>query len=125
MEPEEYEALSFWRKPVEDAIQGEPIHVIDIIYPETAASTPETDAEDTRAATETTAPTAPTVAPVVADGTVMSYRDVKYRYTNDGKIEIVGYMPSRAAPAWKRSASPAEQSTSAITLLKVAPAWRT
>lgn len=29
MEPEEYEALSFWRKPVEDAIQGEPIHVID------------------------------------------------------------------------------------------------
>ena len=24
-----HEALSFWRKPVEDAIQGEPIHVID------------------------------------------------------------------------------------------------
>ena len=29
MEPEEYEALSFWRKPVEDAVQGVPIHVID------------------------------------------------------------------------------------------------
>lgn len=29
MEPDEYEALSFWRKPVADAIQGKPIHVID------------------------------------------------------------------------------------------------
>ena len=25
----EYDALSFWRKPVDDALQGEPIHVID------------------------------------------------------------------------------------------------
>lgn len=73
------------------------VHKLDIIYPETAASTPETDAEDTRAATETTAPTAPTVAPVVADGTVMSYRDVKYRYTNDGKIEIVGYTKAQSS----------------------------
>lgn len=29
MKSDEYEALSFWRKPVSDAIQGEPIHVID------------------------------------------------------------------------------------------------
>lgn len=29
MESYEYEALSFWRKPVTDALQGEPIHVID------------------------------------------------------------------------------------------------
>ena len=29
MEPDEYEALSFWRKPIADALQGEPIHVID------------------------------------------------------------------------------------------------
>jgi ATP-dependent helicase YprA (DUF1998 family) len=29
MEADEYEALSFWRKPVSDALQGEPIHVID------------------------------------------------------------------------------------------------
>lgn len=29
MESDEYEALSFWRKPVEDALQGSPIHVID------------------------------------------------------------------------------------------------
>mgnify|MGYP004652732975 CR=1 FL=1 len=29
MKPDEYEALSFWRKPVSDAIHGEPIHVID------------------------------------------------------------------------------------------------
>ncbi len=29
MEPDEYEALSFWRKPVADALQGKPIHVID------------------------------------------------------------------------------------------------
>ena len=29
MESDEYEALSFWRKPVADAVQGEPIHVID------------------------------------------------------------------------------------------------
>lgn len=29
MESGEYEALSFWRKPVADALQGKPIHVID------------------------------------------------------------------------------------------------
>ena len=29
MTPVEYEALSFWRKPVADAVQGDPIHVID------------------------------------------------------------------------------------------------
>ncbi len=29
MEPEEYEALSFWRKLVADALRGEPIHVLD------------------------------------------------------------------------------------------------
>lgn len=29
MEPDEYEALSFWRKPIIDAIQGEPVRVID------------------------------------------------------------------------------------------------
>lgn len=29
MESDEYEALSFWRRPVADAVQGEPIHVID------------------------------------------------------------------------------------------------
>lgn len=29
MGSDEYEALSFWRKPVADAVQGEPIHVID------------------------------------------------------------------------------------------------
>ena len=29
MESNEYEALSFWRKPVADALKGEPIHVID------------------------------------------------------------------------------------------------
>ena len=29
MDAEEYEALSFWRNPVEDALQGSPIHVID------------------------------------------------------------------------------------------------
>lgn len=29
MKSDEYEALSFWRKPVTDAVQGEPIHVID------------------------------------------------------------------------------------------------
>lgn len=29
MEDNEYEALSFWRKPVYDALQGKPIHIID------------------------------------------------------------------------------------------------
>ncbi len=29
MKSDEYEALSFWRKPVADALRGEPIHVID------------------------------------------------------------------------------------------------
>lgn len=29
MKDDEYEALSFWRKPIADALRGEPIHVID------------------------------------------------------------------------------------------------
>ena len=29
MDFSEYDALSFWRKPIDDALQGEPIHVID------------------------------------------------------------------------------------------------
>ena len=29
MTPDEYEALSFWRKPIAEALQGKPIHVID------------------------------------------------------------------------------------------------
>ena len=29
MTESEYDALDFWRKPIEDALKGEPIHVID------------------------------------------------------------------------------------------------
>ena len=29
MEPDEYDALSFWRRPIDDALRGAPIHVID------------------------------------------------------------------------------------------------
>lgn len=73
------------------------VHKLDIVYPETSAAVSATEVVETKAATETTAPSAPTAAPVVADGTVMSYRDVKYRYTNDGKIEIVGYTKAQSS----------------------------
>ncbi len=66
------------------------VHRLDIVYPETSSAVTETEAADTRAA-ETTA------APVVADGTVMSYRGIQYRYMSDGNVEIVGYTKAQSS----------------------------
>ncbi len=69
------------------------LHKLDIVYPEISAIIPEIAIENTT----TINAEEPTVAPVIADGTVMSYRDVKYRYLNDGKVEIVGYTRAQSA----------------------------
>ena len=73
------------------------VRKLDIVCPETTASVPDTEAEDPKAATETAVPAAPAAATVIADGPVMSYRDVKYRYTNDAKVEIVGYTHAQSS----------------------------
>ena len=71
------------------------VHKLDITYPEAASAAIETEVSDMCAAEEATAAAASTVDPVIADGTVMSYRDVQYRYTSDGEIEIVGYTKAQ------------------------------
>lgn len=74
------------------------VHKLDITYPETSsADVNETETAETRVVETTTAAAEPTAAPVVADGTVMSYRDVQYRYTSDGKVEIVGYTKAQSS----------------------------
>lgn len=69
------------------------LHKLDIVYPEISAIIPEIAIENTA----TINAEVPTVAPVVADGTVMSYRDVKYRLMSDGNAEIVGYTRAQSA----------------------------
>lgn len=73
------------------------VHKLDITYPETSSSIPKTETEDTKAVPETITAAEPTAAPVVADGTVMSYRDVKYRLMSDGNVEIVGYTQAQSS----------------------------
>lgn len=72
------------------------VHKLDIIYPEASSLSPEIGQEDIRATIGSINAGIPTVAPVAADGTVMSYRDVKYRYLNDGNVEIVGYTRAQS-----------------------------
>lgn len=71
------------------------VHKLDIVYPEESASAPEV--EETRASTETAQAAEPTAVPFVADGTVMTYRDVRYRLTTDGKVEICGYVSAQSS----------------------------
>lgn len=73
------------------------VHKLDITYPDTSSAPVETETADTRVAETTTFAEEPTAAPAVADGTVMSYRDVQYRYTSDGKVEIVGYTKAQSS----------------------------
>ncbi|NCU27677.1 hypothetical protein EOM86_13335, partial [Candidatus Nomurabacteria bacterium] len=72
------------------------LHKLDIVYPEISTTIPEIGLENTRATIGSINAGIPTVAPVVADGTVMSYRDVKYRYLSDGNVEIVGYTQAQS-----------------------------
>lgn len=51
--------------------------------------------EDSSAAADETVSAAQTAAPIVADGTVMSYRDVQYRLMSDGTVEICGYTTAK------------------------------
>ena len=71
------------------------VHKLDLVYPDTTASAEET--EETGATTETTTAAEPTAAPVVADGTVLSDRDVKYRLMSDGNVEICGYTKAQSS----------------------------
>ncbi len=73
------------------------VHKQDIAYPETVSAVTETESENTQTAKTTTGAAEPTASPVVADGTIMNYRDVRYRYTGDGKVEIVGYTEAQSA----------------------------
>ncbi len=69
------------------------VHKLDITYPETSSA----DDNETETAKARVAETTTAAAPVVADGTVMSYQDVRYRYTSDGKVEIVGYTKAQSS----------------------------
>lgn len=71
------------------------VHKLDIVYPEEPAAVPET--EDTRSSTGTAPAAEPTATPFVADGTVMTYRDVRYRLTSDGKVEICGCASAQSS----------------------------
>ena len=68
------------------------VHKLNIPYPETAAAVMETETEY-----DTAAESVSDSSPVIADGTVMSHGDVLYRYTGDGKVEIVGYTKARSS----------------------------
>ena len=72
------------------------VRKLDLVYPEKNAAVPEEKTEAAEAAEETKT-AVPTAAPAAADGKVMSDRDVKYRYTGDGKVEIVGYTKAQSS----------------------------
>ncbi len=71
------------------------VRKLDIVYPEESASVPEK--EETGEATETAQSAEQTAAPFVADGTVMTYQDVRYRLTSNGKAEICGYTDEKSS----------------------------
>ncbi len=73
------------------------VHKLDLALPETAEQPAETEEEDVRSAAIVTVPLSPAAAPAASDGTVMSYQDVKYRYTQEGNIEIVGYTRAQSS----------------------------
>ena len=71
------------------------VHKIDVVYPEAAVPTAEPDS--TKASADATSLPEPTPVPAPADGTVMSYRDLKYRVLNNGKVEICGYAKAQSS----------------------------
>ena len=60
------------------------VRKLELVYPEPTASVK--DAEEESTTNEASAAAKPTSAPVVADGTVLSYRDIKYRMMSDGDV---------------------------------------
>ncbi len=70
------------------------VHKLNIDYSDASASSSEPGAA---AETEKTAAAAAAPGPDIADGTVMSYQDVKYRLTGDGKAEICGYTEAQSS----------------------------
>lgn len=73
------------------------VHKLGTSDPESSAAI-KTDTGDTGKEKKLTITVAakPTDAPAQADGKVMSYRDVRYRYTSDGKAEICGYTKAQS-----------------------------
>ena len=71
------------------------VRKLELVYPEPTASVK--DAEEESTTNEASAAAKPTSAPVVADGTVLSYRDIKYRMMSDGDVEICGYTKAQSS----------------------------
>ena len=71
------------------------VHKLDIVYPEESASVSET--KEAEIASETVQSMVPTASPFTADGTINTYRDVQYRFTSDGNIEICGYTSAQGS----------------------------
>ena len=71
------------------------VRKLELVYPEPTASVE--DAEEESTTNEASAAAKTTSAPVVADGTVLSYRDVKYRMMSDGNVEICGYTKAQSS----------------------------
>ena len=71
------------------------VRKLELVYPEPTASVK--DAEEESTTNEASASAKPTSAPVVADGTVLSYRDIKYRMMSDGDVEICGYTKAQSS----------------------------
>ncbi len=87
------------------------VHRLNLVNPDTTASAAESkgtekagasaeenrEAEKAEASAESPAATEAAPEPVVADGTVLSYQDVKYRLMSNGHVEICGYTKSRSS----------------------------
>lgn len=73
------------------------VHKLNLIYPDTDTTASAEENEKAVEPTETKAAVDSTVAPVTADGTVLSYRDIQYRLMSDGNIEICGYTKAQSS----------------------------
>lgn len=73
------------------------VHKLNLIYPDMDTTASAEENEKAVEPTETKAVVDSTVAPVTADGTVLSYRDIKYRLMSDGNIEICGYTKAQSS----------------------------
>lgn len=72
------------------------VRKLNLTYPEEASTQTRTEARKTEEKAEAFSSEL-TAAPVAADGTVLSYRDVKYRMLSDGNVEIVGCTQERSS----------------------------
>ncbi len=71
------------------------VHKLDLVYPESISTTKE--AEEPSVTAEKAVATESPAASTVADGTVLSDRDVKYRLMSDGNVEICGYTKAQSS----------------------------